>query len=472
MPDFSQNSKFNKYANFSSIKFGADAPLLETELNEMQDIQRERLRSFLKVHVGDGLYGVGTINYSDDLFTIENELALVNGNLITISRLEIEAVEGDSIYLQVKEKEVAYTDVLKKYGNEQETSTVPNQMYDERVNQETTRRVVETYTLSLTTDDEDSYYLKLGTITGGVFVNEVKSIKTGSISETERAYWNGKADVSYVDEQITLVTETGIPKLNVYEYKFPNLPAGTTEVEIPLETFDERTDTVKLYINSVYRDSDFYTISDKKIILNEALSSVSKVTIEVWKNVPIGDDGSVSGTVIAIDTLPQNRVKGLTTALSDIETNVGNVETEIALLNDRLGNAENNFNTHVENAITKSDLVQTTEVNDSTKIPSSAVTHGLSQLLANKEMLKGAGIVNKSTDFDGITQSGFYFYNSWAGNSSEGNNQPEVTGSLGFMFVFRITTSSHIVQVVFTNNKIHIRVRDASWEEWKSVALS
>ena len=37
----------------------------------------------------------------------------------------------------------------------------------------------------------------------------------------------------------------------------------------------------------------------------------------------------------------------VTTALSDIETNVGNVETEIASLNDRLGTNENNLTTHL-----------------------------------------------------------------------------------------------------------------------------
>lgn len=189
---------------------------------------------------------------------------------------------------------------------------------------------------------------------------------SGSQEKADKAEQNAK---SYTDEQITLVTETGIPKLNVYEYKFPNVAVGTTEIEIPLETFDKSTDTVKLYINSVYRDSDFYTISDKRIILNEALSSVSKVTIEVWKNIPIGDDGSVSGTVIAIDTLPQNRVQGLTTALSDIETNVGNVETEIASLNDRLTTDENNLTSHKAESVSSTNGVHGLKVEEGTWTP-------------------------------------------------------------------------------------------------------
>jgi hypothetical protein len=124
----------------------------------------------------------------------------------------------------------------------------------------------------------------------------------------------------YTDEQITLVTETGIPKLNVYEYKFHNVDIGTTEITIPLESFDKATDIVKLYINAIPRDSDFYTIDEKKIKLNKALEVESKVTIEVWKNIPVGEDGSVSGSVISIDSIPQNRVQGLTDLNEKINT--------------------------------------------------------------------------------------------------------------------------------------------------------
>ena len=73
---------------------------------------------------------------------------------------------------------------------------------------------------------------------------------------------NTKASKDYVDSQITLVTETGIPKLNVYEYKFNNIAIGTTEIEIPLETFYAPTDEVELFINTVPRDSDFFTKVD------------------------------------------------------------------------------------------------------------------------------------------------------------------------------------------------------------------
>lgn len=153
-----------------------------------------------------------------------------------------------------------------------------------------------------------------------------KSSVVNSINETNANIGisenNSKA---YTDQQIALVTETGIPKLNVYEYKFYDQPIGTTIVQIPLETFDKNTDKVKLFINSVQRDSDFYTISDTGLItLNDALVTVSKVLVEVWKNIPLGDTGSVSGAVLAIDSVPQDRVIGL----SDLATDVENLRVE------------------------------------------------------------------------------------------------------------------------------------------------
>lgn len=150
-----------------------------------------------------------------------------------------------------------------------------------------------------------------------------------------------KASKDYVDQQITLVTETGIPKLSVYEYKFNNINIGTTEIEIPLETFYKATDIVKLFINTVPRDSDFFTIVDTvrdedgnllekgKIVLNEALTDVSKVTVEIWKNIPLGDEGSVSGIVIAPDSMPLNRVQGLSEELQGKVSKTGDKMTGI-----------------------------------------------------------------------------------------------------------------------------------------------
>lgn len=148
----------------------------------------------------------------------------------------------------------------------------------------------------------------------------------GAQAKANQAEQNAK---DYTDEQITLITETGVPKLNVYEYKFDAL-VGEQEFIIPLETFDKNTDIVKLYINTTIKDSDFFTVINAikdedgnliekgKVVLNSPLTNKSRVVVEIWKNIPMGDEGLVSGVVIAPDTLPKNRVIGLEDKLNEL----------------------------------------------------------------------------------------------------------------------------------------------------------
>lgn len=55
MADFSANDKFDPKKNFTQVKFGADAPLLETELNEMQKILSEARAGITRQAVHSGV---------------------------------------------------------------------------------------------------------------------------------------------------------------------------------------------------------------------------------------------------------------------------------------------------------------------------------------------------------------------------------------------------------------------------------
>ena len=165
MPDFSYNSKFNKEANFSSILFGADAPLLETELNELQSILLEKIRDSVRAGFRDGIIKTGEVSYDGTNFTMSDFLAVVDGDIFYISTLTIKASNGQKIYLTVKEEEVNYQSTLKKHGNRQETNIV-NHMLDVRVNQETTRRYVITYDL---TTSKPKKGIEIGEIINGEF---------------------------------------------------------------------------------------------------------------------------------------------------------------------------------------------------------------------------------------------------------------------------------------------------------------
>lgn len=117
----------------------------------------------------------------------------------------------------------------------------------------------------------------------------------------------------YTDAQIAHVAASGIPKLAVYEIKY-NGTAGQTTFPITTENFDIDTDTVKLFINSTYISSNRYSINKntpKELVLNNALLSSSEVVIEIWKHVIVGPEGSINGAVLAVNSIPLNRIYNL-----------------------------------------------------------------------------------------------------------------------------------------------------------------
>lgn len=116
----------------------------------------------------------------------------------------------------------------------------------------------------------------------------------------------GAATPDYVDQQIALITETGIPKLS--KTPLPLLVAeeeGQTEFSIEMETFDKVTDSVDVYKGHLHlHEGADFTVNEKTITLVEGVPVGTTIAITVMKNVPLGEDGSVSGTVISPKTLP------------------------------------------------------------------------------------------------------------------------------------------------------------------------
>ncbi|WP_334075231.1 MULTISPECIES: phage tail protein [Paenibacillus] len=135
---------------------------------------------------------------------------------------------------------------------------------------------------------------------------------------------------SYTDQQIGLVTETGIPKLVSYPLKVVATVDNQTVFEIPLDLFDANTDTLLLAINRAFLDSTQYTISNTvrdesgtvtrraQITLLSGVAASTELMMMVFKNVPIGSDGAINGAVLAVDTVPMNRVSGLEAQLNEV----------------------------------------------------------------------------------------------------------------------------------------------------------
>lgn len=174
MADFEKRSNYNKDAGVVQVKIGFEKPVLEVELNEMQEIQRQRVKDVIQAVVPNGVLHGGTYTYSNGIFKIQEVTVIIEGEIIYIPSLQISAENDDIIYIKVWEKEITATTVMKAYGNEQ-GEVIPNYIVDSRVGQETSRRIVLAYDLVKSTES-DGAYLKLGKIKSGKFEKEVKEI--------------------------------------------------------------------------------------------------------------------------------------------------------------------------------------------------------------------------------------------------------------------------------------------------------
>ncbi|BFH63896.1 phage tail protein [Paenibacillus azoreducens] len=164
-----------------------------------------------------------------------------------------------------------------------------------------------------------------------------------NVAATEKAVKDAALGAkSYTDQQIGLVTETGIPKLVSYPLKVTATSDNQKVFEIPLDLFDANTDTLLISINRATLDSTQYTVTNTvrnvdgkvtqraKITLLSGVAATSEVTMVVLKNVPIGPDGSINGAVLALNSVPINRVNGLQDQLDLVFQSVSDGKKTVA----------------------------------------------------------------------------------------------------------------------------------------------
>ena len=182
MASFDKYSNYNENAGVSGVVFGAEKPLLEVELNEVQEIQKSMLRNAIKNLLGDGITNLGKITYADGTLSIADGCALsVDGYLIECTGLSI-AVSSGTVYLQVWEDTETYSSTLKKKGNQQSTATVANYFKDTRTPTETSRRKVLKYTLATSTNSA-RHNLAIASITNGVMKKLVKEVSLNRLTD-------------------------------------------------------------------------------------------------------------------------------------------------------------------------------------------------------------------------------------------------------------------------------------------------
>lgn len=228
MGDFSQLSRFNPDANFKLVRIGADCPVLEVELNEMQDISEARYKHLIKSYFGNVIQGDGNYVYDNGTLTITDENAFVEGNVVEITKLKCEIAEGEKLYLKVWEDTIRYSDVIKYKGNQQEERTIPNTLLDERVGTETSRRIQVKYDLAKSTTEEDNVtYLYIGKVFNNEFIVESEVLTKKPKVTVERLISKGSQQIFTFKG----VYKMGINCLNVYVNGIHQIPqANYTEL--------------------------------------------------------------------------------------------------------------------------------------------------------------------------------------------------------------------------------------------------
>ncbi len=183
MASFDVYSNYKDNAGVSGVVFGAEKPVLEVEVNEVQEIQKTMLRRAIKNIMGDGITDLSKVVYEDGAVKIKEGCALViDGIMVECTGLS-QTVTSDTVYLQVWEETQNYADTLKEEGNQQDSATVANWFKDTRSDVETSRRKVVKYTLATTTNPA-RYNLAIAKVADGVMTRLVKEVNFNNLSNT------------------------------------------------------------------------------------------------------------------------------------------------------------------------------------------------------------------------------------------------------------------------------------------------
>jgi hypothetical protein len=170
---FSITDRYNVEKAFSQVVFPDDAPLMEVDLNEMQKILKSRTLSLVQSVMTNGFVNKPTMTYAGSNLTVPPDTFVINGQLITLTEnMTISAASGETVYLAVWEQTVAYNTTLKKGGNQSGGSTISNtDIFDARVNEETSRRVQVQVQLVKSTADTSKAYLNVASFPSGVMTD-------------------------------------------------------------------------------------------------------------------------------------------------------------------------------------------------------------------------------------------------------------------------------------------------------------
>ena len=186
MPDFSAQSKFNASKNYTEVKFGADAPLLEVELNELQQIQNNARAELVRQTIHSGFTSLATIGY----LTTANQIKLNEESVAFVNGYQIKIPAGTVITLPAPPTFGTRDDlVFLEAWFEEIDSTKDTAIKDSRIGQETSRRIKLNWRIRTVADVNFSTYDE--------GVNDANKVKAwgGTGADTTYTFTKDSADV-------------------------------------------------------------------------------------------------------------------------------------------------------------------------------------------------------------------------------------------------------------------------------------
>lgn len=195
MANFDNYTNYADNAGVSSVIFGANSPVLEVELNEMQEIQAHYMREFIKSIVGNGITDISKLTYTDGKVKIADGCNIMcDGYLVKADRLELAITDGTA-YLWVWEDEVDYNDTLPIEGNADNINNVNNWIKDNRADNETTRRKVIRYQLRDTAPIHDMYScIPIAKIIGKQMIKLIGEVNPNKMDYTDDDIYGVEVD--------------------------------------------------------------------------------------------------------------------------------------------------------------------------------------------------------------------------------------------------------------------------------------
>lgn len=217
-PDFTRLSNYDKTSGTIAVRYGADAPITEMELNEMQLIQNQKRAELISFLFSNGFTSddiSGSITYESGILTITNKRVFLDGYIFYIDNASIEVSNGQTAYLNVFEKQhVGVDDTLKKYGNENGV-TIENYLMDDRYNQEISQRIVLAYELS-TTQRADAISITIGTVTASDMTFSYPESKcgadiipSGNLFDTKEYLYENAKEITLTPAELKAKREAG-----------------------------------------------------------------------------------------------------------------------------------------------------------------------------------------------------------------------------------------------------------------------